>query len=45
MTLEDVAPTLAAALGVELPDIDGRAHWDLVELLGSRPCARRPALR
>lgn len=30
IVLQDVAPTIAAALDVTLPDVDGRVHWDLV---------------
>ncbi len=34
ITLDDVAPTLAAALGVELPGEHGRVYWDLVGAAG-----------
>jgi predicted AlkP superfamily phosphohydrolase/phosphomutase len=34
MTLDTVAPTLAAALGVELPGADGAVRWDLVGRAG-----------
>ncbi len=40
MSLTDVAPTIAAALGVELQDVDGRARWDLVGAAGVRRARR-----
>ena len=34
ITLDDVAPTLTAALGVDVPGEHGRVHWDLVGSAG-----------
>jgi hypothetical protein len=34
--IEDVAPTLTAALGVELPGVDGRAHTELVRVAAAQ---------